>query len=81
MPKINGNIRGFILGILAAVVVMMLMGAVNHQTQNIGGDAIHSFQSVYASSDGKISRIRVKEGDNVKKGDFCRKISYCNLIK
>ena len=54
MQKINGTVRGFILGILATVAVLVLIGAVNHQTQNVGGDDIHSFQSVYASSDGKI---------------------------
>ena len=53
MQKINVNVKSFVIGILTAIALMMLTGAVDHQTQNIGGDSTRSFQSISASSDGK----------------------------
>jgi hypothetical protein len=47
------TLKGFILGVLAAVATMAIMGTVNQPTENVSGDTGHSFQNVSASSDGK----------------------------
>lgn len=46
-------VKGFILGALAALAVMVMPGAIHQQTDNRAGDTDHIFRSVYSSSDGK----------------------------
>jgi len=63
MQNKSSALKGFILGILAAVMLMAIIGAINRQTQNNSGDTTISFSSVYATNDGKT--VYVCDNNNV----------------
>lgn len=54
MQRQHQTLKGFVLGILVTVALLVTMGAVNPQTSNDGGDTAHSFRNLATSSDGKI---------------------------
>jgi hypothetical protein len=47
-------LKGFMLGVLLMIMMVVAIGAVNHKTGNRAGDTTTMFRSVYASQDGKI---------------------------
>ena len=50
---LSGSLKGFLLGAGAMLALVLTVGAVNRDTPNIAGDKTVSFNSVYASRDGK----------------------------
>jgi hypothetical protein len=61
----NGNqaLKGFLFGVLVAILLLMVIGAVNRGTGNNTGDKSTLFRSVYASQDGKV--VYVCDDDHV----------------
>ncbi len=53
MSHKKSYLKGFILGVVTVVAVMMMTGAIYRQTDNRGGDTDHTFRALYASNDGK----------------------------
>jgi photosystem II stability/assembly factor-like uncharacterized protein len=54
MQNRNQMLKGFMLGVLVVILVVMTIGAVNQRTKNHAGDLSTIFRSVYASQDGRI---------------------------
>lgn len=51
------------MGLIVAVIFFAAIGAVNRQTANVSDDTTVSFNSVFASSDGRI--VYVADNDKV----------------
>jgi photosystem II stability/assembly factor-like uncharacterized protein len=47
-------LKGFLLGVLLMILMVVAIGAVNHGTSNRASDTSTVFRSVYSSQDGKI---------------------------
>lgn len=56
-------LKPFLMGIVIAAIFFTIVGAVDRQTSNVSEDTTVSFNSVFASSDGRI--VYVIDNDRV----------------
>lgn len=54
MKKRNNTAKGFLLGVMVTLLLMLTTGEIYRQTNNVSHNTTTSFQSIYACDDGNI---------------------------